>query len=131
MHHLVERRCDQSAETDHVRLLLFGALKNFFAGDHHAQVDDVVVVAGEHHADDVLANIVNVALNRREENFSLRLDDLAGRHHRSEEHTSELQSRQYLVCRLLLEKKKKQNNKQENISTECVATYSHLSRVVM
>src|SRR3712207_9272184 len=30
-------------------------------------------------------------------------DDVAGR---SEEHTSELQSRQYLVCRLLLEKKK-------------------------
>src|SRR3712207_7803198 len=29
--------------------------------------------------------------------------------HRSEEHTSELQSRQYLVCRLLLEKK---NNSQ-------------------
>src|SRR3712207_8493916 len=28
---------------------------------------------------------------------------------RSEEHTSELQSRQYLVCRLLLEKKKKTN----------------------
>src|SRR3712207_7667681 len=27
-------------------------------------------------------------------------------HRRSEEHTSELQSRQYLVCRLLLEKKK-------------------------
>src|SRR3712207_9078176 len=32
------------------------------------------------------------------------LRDLPGR---SEEHTSELQSRQYLVCRLLLEKKKK------------------------
>src|SRR5450432_4519388 len=33
--------------------------------------------------------------------------------HRSEEHTSELQSRSDLVCRLLLEKKtKKQNNKQ-------------------
>src|SRR3712207_8327164 len=29
---------------------------------------------------------------------------------RSEEHTSELQSRQYLVCRLLLEKKKRKNN---------------------
>src|SRR3712207_7541229 len=28
---------------------------------------------------------------------------------RSEEHTSELQSRQYLVCRLLLEKKKRRN----------------------
>src|SRR3712207_8982917 len=33
---------------------------------------------------------------------------------RSEEHTSELQSRQYLVCRLLLEKKKK--NTSEHIS---------------
>src|SRR3712207_7230619 len=35
---------------------------------------------------------------------------------RSEEHTSELQSRQYLVCRLLLEKKKK--------STACTNTIS-------
>src|SRR3712207_7855609 len=33
---------------------------------------------------------------------------------RSEEHTSELQSRQYLVCRLLLEKKKK--TKRETIT---------------
>src|SRR3712207_8275151 len=32
------------------------------------------------------------------------------RYTRSEEHTSELQSRQYLVCRLLLEKKKKHKN---------------------
>src|SRR3712207_8893123 len=32
---------------------------------------------------------------------------LAAGARRSEEHTSELQSRQYLVCRLLLEKKKK------------------------
>src|SRR5947209_12544834 len=34
---------------------------------------------------------------------------------RSEEHTSELQSRQYLVCRLLLEKKKQKNNNKSNI----------------
>src|SRR3712207_7590825 len=32
---------------------------------------------------------------------------------RSEEHTSELQSRQYLVCRLLLEKKKKRRKGSE------------------
>src|SRR5258707_4562450 len=35
---------------------------------------------------------------------------------RSEEHTSELQSRQYLVCRLLLEKKKKKPRRRR---TEC------------
>src|SRR3712207_7650818 len=34
------------------------------------------------------------------------VEQAAGLHPRSEEHTSELQSRQYLVCRLLLEKKK-------------------------
>src|SRR3712207_9550083 len=34
--------------------------------------------------------------------------ELVGADLRSEEHTSELQSRQYLVCRLLLEKKKTQ-----------------------
>src|SRR3712207_7078487 len=38
------------------------------------------------------------------EEMQLRLRFVFGR---SEEHTSELQSRQYLVCRLLLEKKKK------------------------
>src|SRR5438445_10027780 len=35
---------------------------------------------------------------------------------RSEEHTSELQSRQYLVCRLLLEKKKKKTKKRTSHS---------------
>src|SRR3712207_9492096 len=37
---------------------------------------------------------------------------------RSEEHTSELQSRQYLVCRLLLEKKKKQHTTHEYQATQ-------------
>src|SRR3712207_8588294 len=36
---------------------------------------------------------------------------------RSEEHTSELQSRQYLVCRLLLEKKKKKINSEIQTKT--------------
>src|SRR3712207_7474416 len=37
---------------------------------------------------------------------------------RSEEHTSELQSRQYLVCRLLLEKKKKKKINRISISSK-------------
>src|SRR3712207_8081249 len=39
-------------------------------------------------------------------NLSLLMIELSVTAIRSEEHTSELQSRQYLVCRLLLEKKK-------------------------
>src|SRR3712207_8590158 len=42
---------------------------------------------------------------------------------RSEEHTSELQSRQYLVCRLLLEKKKKPQR------AICIESVPHLSGV--
>src|SRR3712207_7642426 len=47
---------------------------------------------------------------RRQRGGALLLEQAVGEDHRpaerSEEHTSELQSRQYLVCRLLLEKKK-------------------------
>src|SRR2546422_5558024 len=42
--------------------------------------------------------------------------------HRSEEHTSELQSRLHLVCRLLLEKKKKKRPGHQ-------ATKKHFSRI--
>src|SRR2546422_7805307 len=46
---------------------------------------------------------------------------------RSEEHTSELQSRLHLVCRLLLEKKKKQNITETAIYTES----THITRCDM
>src|SRR5437667_2992396 len=39
---------------------------------------------------------------------------------RSEEHTSELQSHHDLVCRLLLEKKKKKNTSTNSINTEII-----------
>src|SRR3712207_7010495 len=39
---------------------------------------------------------------------------------RSEEHTSELQSRQYLVCRLLLEKKKQLSPYYHSIPLDCL-----------
>src|SRR3712207_7665324 len=47
------------------------------------------------------------ALHQRLVDFPEPPSGLRGVLRRSEEHTSELQSRQYLVCRLLLEKKKK------------------------
>src|SRR3712207_8052518 len=44
---------------------------------------------------------------------------------RSEEHTSELQSRQYLVCRLLLEKKKTMSPGANDIGATYIVTYMH------
>src|SRR3712207_7511256 len=43
---------------------------------------------------------------------------------RSEEHTSELQSRQYLVCRLLLEKKR---NSRDHLCLETMLIYEIIS----
>src|SRR5688572_31892217 len=48
---------------------------------------------------------------RRAQRLGEKTSILAGLEARSEEHTSELQSQSNLVCRLLLEKKKKNNNK--------------------
>src|SRR3712207_8228068 len=47
------------------------------------------------------------AVEARTTSVGVSMTERAGRSDRSEEHTSELQSRQYLVCRLLLEKNKK------------------------
>src|SRR5258708_15774784 len=53
----------------------------------------------------------------------------SGRHRcrRSEEHTSELQSPDHLVCRLLLEKKKKSHKSEQNFTRQtCVLANIHV-----
>src|SRR3712207_8476404 len=64
------------------------------------QPERVVVGAGLDRAEDLLR------LGGREDELHVLRGLLDQLEQRSEEHTSELQSRQYLVCRLLLEKKK-------------------------
>src|SRR2546422_8550844 len=50
--------------------------------------------------------------------FDVHADQISVQHRRrSEEHTSELQSRLHLVCRLLLEKKKKKNKNHTVLNT--------------
>src|SRR5258707_10752008 len=57
---------------------------------------------------DPQTNVVDVLVSRLREKIDRPFEKkLLHTVRRSEEHTSELQSRQYLVCRLLLEKKKK------------------------
>ena len=49
---------------------------------------------------------------------------------RSEEHTSELQSRQYLVCRLLLEKKKKHKTKKTTNKQKKKKKLKHYTQII-
>ncbi len=75
--HFVERRRDQAAETDDIDLFLACGFQNFLRRHHDAEINDVVVVALKNDADDVLADIVHVALHRGEQDFSLGLVDVA------------------------------------------------------
>ncbi|MCY1223882.1 hypothetical protein D9M72_360220 [compost metagenome] len=70
MHHLVERRRDQAGKTDDIDLLLLGHFEDLGGRHHDAEVDDLVIVAGEHDADDVLADVVHVALDRRHQDLA-------------------------------------------------------------
>ena len=60
VHHFIERRRNQAAQTDEVGLLLAGDFENLLAGNHHPQVDHFVVVAAQDDAHDILADVVHV-----------------------------------------------------------------------
>src|SRR3712207_6846448 len=62
--------------------------------------------------------IVRIAIQPPLAGLSRRNHRMRGRSGRSEEHTSELQSRQYLVCRLLLEK----NTRRSLITLDCLSS---------
>src|SRR5207253_9994112 len=75
---------------------------------HFAAVGGVVFRCVRHAAsDDEIPNLLEAALFVAQRLFGRSLEGGESHVRRSEEHTSELQSRGHLVCRLLLEKKKK------------------------
>src|SRR5690554_7551689 len=80
------------------------------------EYQELVITAAD--LEDILAKRerqLEIILNRLDE-INDKFGDERRTSIRSEEHTSELQSRPHLVCRLLLEKKKKKNNKKQRES---------------
>src|SRR5258706_12054066 len=90
-------------------LLVLSAMPSYAGSDNKFSADLQQRTAG---ANSMVTVIVQ--FRRMPDNASLRTMQLGGAaiKSRSEEHTSELQSLTNLVCRLLLEKKKKKINKQ-------------------
>ena len=60
-------------QADHVGAYLLGRLEDLVGGHHDAEIDDREVVALEHDADDVLADVVHVALDGGQHHRAVRL----------------------------------------------------------
>src|SRR3712207_7744168 len=96
------------------RSTLFPYTTLFRSGPGHLLLEELVEVGGAHErrVDHLALEDLQALLEDRLLAVAADVDDREGvvvgldDDGRSEEHTSELQSRQYLVCRLLLEKKK-------------------------
>src|ERR1700677_1247584 len=78
MGHLIERRRNQATETNEIDILVAGGLQDFFAGHHHAQINNFVIIAGQHDAHDVFADVMDVAFDGGHEDFALGAPDAAG-----------------------------------------------------
>src|SRR3712207_8111489 len=85
------------------RSTLFPYTTLFRSAGSRFLLDQDVTTAGRHPDSDIFLD--DVTVSRRHVEFHREGGGFTV-HDRSEEYTSELQSRQYLVCRLLLEKKK-------------------------
>mmetsp|Transcript_910 Transcript_910/g.1843 ORF Transcript_910/g.1843 Transcript_910/m.1843 type:complete len:236 (+) Transcript_910:1029-1736(+) len=68
--HLVKRWSNESRETDDVNIILFRFLQDQFTRAHDTNVVDFEVVATENNCNDILANIMNVALYCGHQDFA-------------------------------------------------------------
>ena len=76
-HHLVQRRGDQTGQADDIGFMLFGGVQNLLGRRHHPQIDHFIAVALQDHADNVLADVVHIALDRGHDDLARRFLHLA------------------------------------------------------
>ena len=70
--HFVQAGRDEAGEPDHVDAVFDGRFEDVVASNHHAEVNDFVIVAAQYHADDVFADVVDVAFDGGQQDFSAR-----------------------------------------------------------
>ena len=88
--HFFERRRNETGKAQDICFVLNGRLDDHVFGNHHAEVHHVVAVTGHDHGHDVLADVVHVALDGRDDDlaaacgvcvlagFDVRLQDFYG-----------------------------------------------------
>ena len=71
MRHFLQRWRDQPGEPDDIHVFRARGFEDLARGHHDAQVDDLKVIALQHHADDILADVVHIAFDRGHEDLAL------------------------------------------------------------
>ncbi len=69
-YHFIQGRRDQPTQADNVDLLIDSGFDNLVNVHHDTQVDHIVVVTLKYHANNVLADIVDITLDGSHENFA-------------------------------------------------------------
>ena len=73
MHHFIERGGNQSRQPNNIGILFASGLQNFLGRHHDAKIDHLIIVALQHNADDILADIVDIAFDRSHDDLALGL----------------------------------------------------------
>ena len=71
MHHFIQRRRDEARQADQIGTDLFRCAEDLLCRHHHTQIGYFEVVTLQDHAHDVLANVVDITLNRGHNNLAL------------------------------------------------------------
>ena len=69
--HFVQRRRNQPGKTNQIRIHFARGPEDFIRRDHHAKIDNFVVITLQHHANDVFADVVYVALHGGDDHFTV------------------------------------------------------------
>ena len=73
MAHLIQRRRNQPRKANHISLLSTCSFNDLSGGNHHAQIDDFEIVTLQNNADDILADVMDIAFDGRHHNLAGRL----------------------------------------------------------
>ncbi|CCJ90122.1 hypothetical protein BN132_2050 [Cronobacter turicensis 564] len=73
VHHLIQRRRDKPGEPDDIGVHFTRCFQDFIRRHHHAEIDNLVVITLQHHADNVFADVMHVAFHGREHDFAVAL----------------------------------------------------------
>ena len=79
MHHFIEGWRDQTTEPNGINLMLFRFLQDCGAGNHHTEVDHLVVVTLEHNPHDIFPDVVHITFDGGHEDLAGGLTFLSGR----------------------------------------------------